>query len=137
MGPVQPAVLGDSLRFQPDAKLQPLLPDPLSQLRQGAAQLLLIGLPVSQPAVVVIPFPEPAVIHDKQFDSQVRRLPGNLHQPVCRKVKIRGLPVVDQYRPAPVLPHPPAHVFPQGSVEDPADTSGSLAAVSHGHLRQP
>ena len=69
----QLALRVDHLGLDPDAELQPQLPDLIHQLRQAAVDLLLIHIPVPKAGVVIIPGAKPTVIHDNHIDAERRR----------------------------------------------------------------
>ena len=116
MGPVQVAVLGNHLRLKPEAEFHAHGVDLFGKSAQGAAKLLCVYEPVAQSAVVVVSFPEPAVVQHQHFDAEPGRLGGDGKELVLIKVKIGGLPVVDEDRAALMLPGASAHVLPQDAV---------------------
>ena len=136
MSPVQVAVNGNAFRLEPDAEPKAQRRDAFSQLLQGAAQLFLIGIPVSQAGIVAVTLSKPAVVHDEELDSQRRRVLRDVHQLVPGEVKIGPLPVIDQHGSAAVLPLTAADMIADQPVEDPADAALSLPAVGHQHLRR-
>ncbi len=73
MLPVEIAVLADPLRLKPDSELQPEPVDPPDKLPQRLAQLFLIDIPVAQSAEIIIPLPEPPVVHDQHLYAKLRR----------------------------------------------------------------
>ncbi len=70
---VQFAILRHHLRLNPDSEFYALTVDIFNQFPQSAPQLFLVDLPVPETAVVVLSFPEPAIIHDNHIDTERRR----------------------------------------------------------------
>ena len=98
MFPVEVTVLIDHFRLDPDAELQSHCIDFFSQLPKGAAQLLLVDLPVSQTSHLTVPAAKPSIVHDEHLDPQVRRLFRQFQKGVPGKVKIERLPAVQEDR---------------------------------------
>ena len=95
MFPVKVGIFVHHLRFEPEAEFHSKGLYPFRKPSNSLGKPLRIGLPVSQACAVAAPLSEPAVIQDKKLNS--RSLCG-LCQPeklFLRKIKIRGLPVVD------------------------------------------
>ena len=94
--PVEAAVFIYHFRLDPDAELHPHIIDPADKLPESAAELFLVYRPVAQASELTVAVPEPAIVHDKHLDSQVRRLLSQLHQIIARKVKVKCFPAVQE-----------------------------------------
>ena len=136
MRPVQIAVLGHCLRLKPQAKLQAQSVDLVCQRFQAAGQLLLIDVPVAQAAGVIVPLSEPAVIQHQHFHAQIRCASGDFQDLFAVEIKICGLPVVQQHRPAGMFVFSPAQMFPDNVMEIGGQLFQALAAEGHHRLRR-
>ena len=94
--PVEAAVFIYHFRLDPDAELHPHIIDPADKLPESAAELFLVYRPVAQASELTVAVPEPAIVHDKHLDSQVRRLLSQLHQILSPKIKIECFPAVQK-----------------------------------------
>ena len=117
VGPVEAAVLVDHLRLHPDAEVHAQGLDALDQRGQPAGEFFLVDAPVAQPGAVVVPRAEPAVVQDEQVHAQPGGLPGQVHQLAGVKIKIGGLPAVDEHRPVELSPGGAEQMGPDGPVE--------------------
>lgn len=90
---------------------------------------------VPQAAVIVIARSEPAVVHNKQFNSKGCRFPGDFNQPVRSKIKIGCLPVIYQNRFAPARIRITEKVFPDCPVILTAHFSKSVRRADQRRLR--
>ncbi len=133
--PVKLAVLAYHLRFHPDAKLHPQLPDAGHQGLQAAGELPLVHLPIPQAAVIIIPPAKPAVVHHKQLHAKLRGALCNLHQLVGGEIELGGLPVVDKHRMALPRQGVPKQVLADGPVELAAHLPKALGGENHCRLR--
>ena len=102
--PVQVAVEADHLRLDPQAELHAHAVDGIRKALQAPGQLLQVGLPVPQPAVVAVAPAEPAVIQHHHLHAKIGRLPGKREQPGLVEVERHRFPVVDQHRAAAMVP---------------------------------
>ena len=98
MRPVQITVFIDHLRLNPDAKFHALLMHTDNKICQTAPQFLFVDLPVPKGRIVIISFPEPAVIHHYHINSKGSGFFCQIHNRISRKIKIGCLPAVDQHR---------------------------------------
>ena len=135
MGAVQVRIRRNHFRLKPDTEGKALRLDPFHQRGQAAGEFLFVNCPVSQGAVVQIPVPEPAVVHDQHFDARLLRVPGDLHQLVRVKIKIRGFPVVDQHGTFFMEIWAADQMSPVQVVQGPAHFSQSLIRIDADHLR--
>ncbi len=131
----QCAVLIDRLRLDPDPELHSKIIDPLDQALQRFSKLFLIGIPVSQAAVVIIPLAEPSVVQHQHLDSQLRGLSCKLIDRLSVKVKIGCLPAVHQDRTDRVPVFPAAEMRPEAPVQILRQPGQSVSAVCHRGLR--
>ena len=135
MRPVQVAVRRYHLRLKPQPEFHPQGVDVPGQGLQSSRQLFPVHPPVSQGAVVVIPFSEPSVVQHKQLNSRLAGRPGDLQDFFMIEVEIGGFPVVDQHRPFPVPPRAPADALPDQAVKGLAHGVHALAGVDQQRLR--
>ena len=98
MSPEHLRVLADHLRLHPQTELQAHGIDLVHKSLQSAIQLSLIHKPVTQGRGVVIPVPEPAVIHDQHVNPGFLRGSRKPDQNIGVKVHHRCFPVVDKNR---------------------------------------
>ncbi len=95
------------LRLDPDPELKSPLPYAVRQALHPAGQFFLIGKPVSERRIIVIPLSKPSVIHHEHLYSQAGRLLGNAPQFLGIEIKICSFPVIDQNGAFPVtVPSP-------------------------------
>ena len=118
MRPEKIAVLIDHLRLKPDAEQKAHVMN-LPNQPVEIPDLLFIDKPVSKPAVVRIPLPEPAVIQDKQIQIQSLRLPGQVQNLLRVEGQITALPAVEQHRTHPVPPVSAHHMAADAVVKLP------------------
>ena len=98
-------IFADHLRLNPQAELQSHRVHFIHKTFQSALQLFLIHEPVAEGRSVIIPVPEPSVIHDKHIDTGFFRGLCESDQDVGVEVHHSRFPVVDKNRP--VLGQPP------------------------------
>ena len=96
MLPVETAVLIDHLRLDPNAEFHAKAVDSANQVSQSSLQLICIDKPVAQPRVIAVAAAKPAVIQYQHLNPQFRGLSGNRKDLFFIKIKIGGLPVVDE-----------------------------------------
>ncbi len=73
----------------------------VDQRLQSMRKLLRIDVPVSQPGVIILSLPEPAIVHHKTVNSDRSRLFRQRHLTRFIHIELRGLPRVVQHRPWP------------------------------------
>ena len=122
---------GDHLRLEPDAELHAESVHLVDQRLESALQLLLIYEPVAQRAVVRIPVPEPAVVHDQHLYAQLRGFLGDLYQIFGGEVEVCSLPVVDEDRAALVLVFAADKVVSVEVVEGAAHLTKTAVGIDH------
>ena len=98
MCPVKVTVFINHLRLNPDPKFHALIMHPVNKICQAALQLLFIYLPVTQGRIVIISFPEPAIIHHYHINAKGSSFFGKIHDRIPRKIEICCLPAIDQNR---------------------------------------
>ena len=103
VGTVKVAVFRNHFRLKPDAEFHSQLMNLIHQLMQAAFNLIFIHIPVAKAAVVVIPFSEPAVIHNKKVNAHFFCRSGNFHQLYVVKIHKGRFPAIDQHRPSDIL----------------------------------
>ena len=133
---VQIRILGNHLRLEPDAEFHSHCLHTVNKLLQTAGKLLLIDHPVSECAVVIVSFPEPAVIHDEHFNPAGRRILRNAKELICVKIKIRRLPVVDQNRAVQVLIRTANQMLSEEIMIVPRHLSETIGREGHNHFRR-
>ena len=68
-----------------------------NKLCQAATQFRFIDPPVTKGRIVIISFPEPAVIHYYHINSKGSGFFCQIHDRISRKIEIGCLPAVDQH----------------------------------------
>lgn len=109
---VQLAFRGYHFRFHPKPEFQTEIVHPFGQACQAVGQLSPVFLPIPEGSGVIVPFPEPAVIQDEQFDPEFGCGFGDFHEFFFIEVEISGLPIVHQNRPFFVPVNPPRQPGP-------------------------
>ena len=132
---VQIAVFGDHFRLNPDTELYAGVIYAPDQLAKRTAQLFFIHAPVSQPAVVIIPFPEPAIVHHDHVDTKFRRARCQLQNCLPCKIKISGFPAVKQYGPCLSAVLSSANMLPDTAMVPLRQLSQPAAGVGQNRLR--
>ncbi len=134
---VQIAVLGNHLRLEPETELHSHIMNLPGELPEASFQLFLVHIPVAQTAVVIISLAKPSVVKNQHLNSKLRRLPGNVQDFLPVKIKISGLPVVDQNRTFLILILSSAHMLPQDPVVLLGKFGKAAVGIAKDHLRRP
>src|SRR5215208_2288760 len=95
--PVEVGIRIDHLRFDPQAEAHAKGMDLLDQLPQAPRKLLLVDPPVAQAPAVVVPFAEPTVVQDEEFDTQRSCLLRKATLNLLTYVEVGGLPRVVEH----------------------------------------
>ena len=135
VGAVQPGVLVDHFRLDPQAEFHAQRIDLPNQRVQSAGQFFAVHGPVAQTLIVVIPGAEPAIVQHHHLHAESGRLFSDLYDLFGVEIKIGGLPVVDQHRAAFVLPWAAADVAPQKAVVLLGKRGQTLCRKGEDHLR--
>src|SRR5699024_8683215 len=87
------------------------------QILQGTAQLALVYVPVSQTAVVVIPFSKPTIVQNQHIKTQLSSPVSDGKKLKGIKIEIGGFPVVHKGRTFFIFPGTADQVVHIGFVE--------------------
>ena len=136
MSAIEFRLLAHHFGFHPDAKLQPHVVDGSDELGKRPAELGLVDRPVAEAALVVVAVGKPAVVHHQQLDAHPFGELGKLHQTVAVKVKVEGLPAVDEHRAHPVAPVPAAHMLAHAAVQVVGEQVQAHRRIGHDDLRR-
>ncbi len=98
MRPVQFAVLRNHFRLNPETEFDANVIYSPNQLAERTSQFFFIHIPVSETAVIVVPFSKPAVIHYDHINAKFRSASGQFQNGLSIETKISGFPTVKQYR---------------------------------------
>ena len=85
----------DHFWLKPEPKTKPLLLNLRRNLLESARQLLAINEPITKRRCVVVPMAKPAIVEDKQLNTQICRRGGDLIQFGSFEIEIGRLPIVD------------------------------------------
>src|SRR5699024_5505751 len=97
-----------------------------------AGELFLVDVPVAQAAEIIVALAEPSVVHHHQLYAHLAGSLGDGADFFSRKIKERGLPVIDEDGPALLLPGAATKVAADGPVEQTAHMAQSSGREDHG-----
>ena len=137
MLPVKITVLGNAFRLKPDTEFQSQSMYFFGKLTQSTAKLFLIHVPVSQAAVVIVPFSKPAIIQNEKLHSHICRICCHLKKLFSGKGKVGAFPVIQKNGASCIFIFSSADVVTYSFMERMCHSFKALAAVHHGSLRRP
>ena len=131
MCPVQIAVGINHLGFKPQAELHTEPVDFSRKFRQASPKLPAVYVIITKPCRIIISFAEPAVIENKQFDSQTAGSFGEVNQLAPGEREEVSFPVIQQDRPFFSFPVAPYNMFIRKVMKMSAHSVITLITESH------
>ena len=131
---VQIRVLVDHLRLEPQSEVHTHSANGFCHSLNSVGKLFKVGSIVTQACMIVVSFPEPAVIQHEKLHAQ---LFGSACQPYQLSVgesKKMGLPVIGQHRALHVFPVAADNIAVDEAVEISAKTVEALVRTAHYRL---
>ena len=136
MRAVQVTIDIDHLRFNPEAEPHPHRRDFTGETADAVRYFFAIYNPVAQRGSRRISLAEPAVIEYEKLDTEICGLFCHGKDLLFIKVKIRRLPVIQQYRPLFVAPVAPRQPLPVKRMKRPAHTAKPLIGIHQDGFRR-